>query len=302
MKNQTERILHILLFIIVSAFSTATSAVPFGRFLLNPVDSSIVYSYGDAAPTAFDQNVFCGTTKCGEIKFDYDTYLKKPDGTTTGGGALSGGFYIDPTLTVSPGHHLAWIQTVFATRSGSNNDWGITVGNVWYPDASRTNPEYPYQTTAATPPNPPGTPTVGFQDFPNRFFSDGNQSWLAELGLACIDDIVGANGFRQAYVIDTFLWGFGVGTNPNVINVNAPHGWSAPSDSYLTTLNDYYDGSPPNPPTSGGSSSKFNFQVGCDNCFIPTVDEPGTLTLLVWGMVGFLPVLRRVRQKARVNA
>ena len=67
-----------------------------GRFLRDPSDSSIVFSYGNAAPTAFDTGVFCDTLNCGSIKFDYDTYLQKPDGTAGGGGALSGGFYLAP--------------------------------------------------------------------------------------------------------------------------------------------------------------------------------------------------------------
>lgn len=77
-----------------------------GRFLRDPADSSIVYSYGSATPTAFDQNVFCGTTQCGEIKFDYDTYREKPNGLTSGGGALSGGFYINPAPRVNPADNL----------------------------------------------------------------------------------------------------------------------------------------------------------------------------------------------------
>jgi hypothetical protein len=297
MKTRIRFVAFVLFVIFASTSSVEADPINHGRFLPMAGTGFILsYGNGNAAPTAFDQDVFCEVQKCGEIKFDYDTFLEKPGGITDGGGALSGGFYIDPSLSISPGHHLAWVQTVLPTVVGENS-WRIEVGGVKYPDAPRTTPEYPFTTTAAAPPNPPGPPTLGFQDFPGRLFADGVQSWLAELGLVCIDDTVGTDGFRQAFVIDSLLWGFGVAIAPNTITANAPHLWGPATASYLATLNDYYDGSPPNPPTSGGVSSKFHFQAGCDNCFVP---EPGTLTLLVWG-VGLLAFVRRARSQTRFS-
>ncbi|MGH7153757.1 MAG: PEP-CTERM sorting domain-containing protein, partial [Acetobacteraceae bacterium] len=91
----------------------------------------------------------------------------------------------------------------------------------------------------------------------------------------------------QAFVIDTFLWGFGVQTAPNAITPTAPAFFGPPTGSYLATLNSYYSGAPPNPPTSGGTSSKFNFQAGCDNCFRKVkVPEPPSYLLILVGLFG----------------
>jgi len=290
------------LLLVLCGLATQASA-QHGRFLPNPA-GSIVFSYGNANPTAFDQNVLCQALPIGSIKFDYDTYLKKPTGTTDGGGALSGGFYLNPLFDVSSDCELIWVQTVTATLSG-NNDWGITVGNTEFPDATRTNPAYPFATAAVNPPAPLGAPYLGFQDAPNRFFSDGNQSWIAELGLVAIHKTPVA-GVIQAHVIDTFLWGFGVTTAPNAITPTAPNNFGAPTASYLTILNDYYDGAPPNPPTDGGTSAKYNFVSGCDTgCFTPHIaPEPSSVGLLVMGLsaggfvVGFG---RRPRVRGRVR-
>src|SRR5277367_671287 len=53
-------------------------AEPFGRFLFTPdTKGSVVYSWGLDTPTQFDQQVTCGDVVCGDIKFDYETYLRK---------------------------------------------------------------------------------------------------------------------------------------------------------------------------------------------------------------------------------
>lgn len=242
----------------------------FGRFLPE-AGTGFILSYGQANPVAFDKNVFCGDIKCGEIKFDYATYLQKPDGKTRGGAALSGGFYISPGLKLAAGDKLVWVQTVQATLTGEN-DWGIdpAKGPFEFPDADRTSPAYPFTTTAAPPPNPPGKPTLGYQDFPSRRFAKGDQFWQAELGLVCLDGVV--NGVTQAFVIDTFLWGFNVQADPKQIISKAPSFFGPPTATYLATLNSYYSGAPPMPPTSGGTSTKFNFQSGCDDCFVKKCD------------------------------
>lgn len=151
--------------------------------------------------------------------------------------------------------------------------------------------------TAAKPPNPPGPPTLGYQDFPGRNFADGNQNWVAELGLVCIQKTPGADGFEQAYVIDTFLWGFGVQTNPDMITANAPRDWSAPTPSYLKTLNSYYSGAPPMPPTSGGVSSKINFQAGCDDCFV-AVPEPSNDLVFMAALLVMAGYIRRQKKQS----
>jgi hypothetical protein len=263
----------------------------FGRFLNPPSRSRNVFRYLVPAPTEFDRQVTCGNLVCGEIRFDYAPYLGKPNGMTRGGAVLSGGFYLAPGLMLAPGDRLAWVQTVVATRSGENA-WGINpaAGPFEFPDASRTSPAYPFTNTAAPPPTPPGRPTLGFNDAPSRRFVNGNQFWLAELGLVCIDGSV--KGVTQAFAIDTFLWGFRVDTNPNTIVSIGPAAFGPPTRSYLATLNSYYSGMPPNPPSSGGMSAMFNFQAGCDDCFIPRVPapEPATYLLLLAGVLGIAGV------------
>ena len=88
-------------------------------------------------------------------------------------------------------------------------------------------------------------------------------------------------------MIDTFLWGFGVQTVPNLITPNSPHAFGPPTASYLNTLNTYYSGSPPNPPTSGGTSAKYHFNAECDDCFTK-VPEPPSYVLLGTGFLGLL--------------
>lgn len=282
--------LTLVLFAVVAVSPAAIAAPVHGRFLRNPADSSIVHSYGNLTPTTFDHDIFCHDIRVGGIKFDYDIYLHKPNGTDDGGAALSGGFYQDPGVAVRPGYKLAWVQTVTATLSG-NNIWGVG-NNVEFPDADSTaTPAYPFTTTAATPPNPPGAPTLGYQDFPNRFFENGAQTWLAELGLVCIQDLPGIDGFREVHVISTFLWGFGVTEDPDTITANAPHALGAPTASYLATLNDFYDGTAP----TGVATSKFRFSDDCD-CFVAT-PEPTSMALLGLASIGGVGLRWRQRRK-----
>src|SRR5262249_54018291 len=159
-------------------------------------------------------------------------------GGRSGGAALSGGFYEDPNWSLAPGHTLGWVQIVSTTRPGTDNIWGITAMNSIYPDTnSLNNPNYPFQSTAETPPNPPGAPTVGFQDFPRRNFANGAQRWIAELGLVCY---VTVDGVTQAYVLDTFTWGFRVNVNPNSISPILPNFFGPPSNTFISTLNAFY--------------------------------------------------------------
>jgi hypothetical protein len=169
------------------------------------------------------------------------------------------------------------VQTVTATNNGAN-DWGLpTTGSTTvFPDASPADPRYGGAHSGG-----PGTATLGFEDFPNRLFSGGAQSWLAELGLVCISNTADLNGFREVRVIDTFLWGFGLDPQGalSIADVveNMPHAWSDGTSVYLDALNGAYDGT--GPPPGNKVSSKYQFSNN-DNCFIP---EPATLWLVLLG-------------------
>lgn len=271
---------------VIVVFATPALA-DHGRFLLDPVDSGLVFEYGNPAPTPFDQAV-ADTTKginAGMIKFDYDTYTRKPAGNVSGGGALSGGFFMNAGVNVKPGFELHWVQTVIADVTGQNN-WNLPAMNAGeFPDATPASPVYPNE---SVPTNPLGmAPTLGFQDFPNRFFAAGNQNWQAELGLVCISDTANLDIegmlFREVRVIDTLLWGFDLvglpAATPGIANVaaDAPAFWSDPVQSYLDTLNAFYDGMGGGPPAVPSTKYKF---FNNDNCFIP---EPASLTLLAFG-------------------
>lgn len=292
LNSTSRRACHALALFAVCALLAAApqpASAIYGRFLKSPADSSIVQAYGNAgganpaAPISFDQVVNCPDCLVGTVKFDYDTYTGKP-GNADGGAALSGGFYIDPGVTLAPGRTLGWVQMVIATRAGAN-DWGINPANsATFPDALPGDPRYPFTTTAATPPNPPGVPTLGYQDFPGRNYAGGAQSWLAELALVCFGP-VDANGFVQAYVLDSFLWGFGVTVAPNGITATPPGFWGPATGTFLNTMNDYYDGSPPSPPAGNAIvSAKYLFQNGCDDCFVKVVPEPQVYAMLLGGL------------------
>lgn len=278
-------------------------ADPFGRFLFTAdTKGSVVYSWGLDTPTQFDQQVTCGDVVCGDIKFDYETYLRKPGGTVQGGAALVGGFYLAPGLRLAAGDRLAWVQTVSASLTGTNG-WGIdpSKGPFNIPDAgmnSPNSPVYPRESLPVAPTNPPGPPTLAFQDFPARLFARGAQFWLGELGLVCIDGMV--NGVTQAFVIDTFEWGFEVQSNPNMIFSIGPQNFGAPSTSYLSTLNAYYSGRAPDPPTLGAKTVKYNFQAGCDDCFVAAAPEPSSILLLGTAVLGVFG-LTRFRPKERTT-
>jgi hypothetical protein len=296
--------LHALGVIAVCSLLGAGSGVAqanYGRFLKDPANSSIVQAYGNAgganpaAPITFDQVVDCPDCgQVGTIKFDYDTYTGKP-GNSDGGAALSGGFYLGAGVTLAPGHTLGWVQMVVATRAGAN-DWGINTANpATFPDATPADPRYPFTTTAAVPPNPPGAPTLGFQDFPGRNFAGGAQSWLAELALVCFT-APDQNGVVQAYVIDSFLWGFGVTVAPNGITADPPSLWGPATATFLNIMNDYYDGTPPSPPADNTIvSAKYTFQNGCDDCFVKAVPEPEVYAMLLSGLAVLAFAARRRR-------
>lgn len=260
-----------------------------GRYL---PDAPMGWTWGNTGgggqPIQFNRPV-SDTTKninAGQIRFDYDTYASGD----VGGAVLSGGFFANRNVQVKQGFNLIWVQTVIATNTGAN-EWGLpNTGAGEFPDADpmdrshpglapgdpRFAPSYPFTTPSAG--MRPMLPGLGFTDFPGRGFASGNQTWTAELGLACVSKSENDQGFREVRVIDTLLWGFNfnglpVG-NPGIGNVgsNPPSHWSDPTQSFLDTLNDYYDGTPPAPATVN-ESAKYHF-TNNDNCFESVETHP----------------------------
>jgi hypothetical protein len=261
-----------------------------GRYLPDlPVD------WGDTKTTAygpvrmFDQPV-TDTVKhidAGQIKFDYAKTFEEqnPPGTTKYGGAvLKGGFFANNGVTVKPGFSLAWVQTVISTNTGGDaqTNWGLpATGAGEYPDAPPADPRYGGNNPGGA--SPPAGVTIGFEDFPRRTFTANPENWLAELGLTCISNTADVNGFREVRVISSLLWGFSLNPNGpldiNDVGENAPHAWGPATNSYLNTLNGFYDGMGPAP--GNKVSSKYLFSNNT-NCFIP---EPTMIWLLVIGAV-----------------
>lgn len=265
-------------------------------------------------PTTFDQDVESSIGKCGTIKFDYDTYIENPGGLnpiSAGGAALAGGFFLDASCEVKDEFELAWVQTVTTTITGGDNTgtqgWMLPKkGAGAYPDGGTpTNPAWP---SVEPPISPPGMkPTLGYQDFPARDFADGDQVWLAELGLVAIAKKPNTNMmgmmFREVRVLGTFLWGFDLkpkapfGIN-NVI-ASQPNLWGPPTPDYLNTLNSFYDGlggGDPNaiPPMAPKMTEKFKFSS--NNEVFEAVPEP--LTLLGAGTaLGFGTFFKRELSK-----
>src|SRR5262245_3061174 len=152
MKPRGSLVVVVLLVILAKTTSTEANH---GRFLLNAEDNLDILLYFNRAPTMFDHDVFCPLcnmpTEIGEIKFDYDTYLR--EGRRAVGAARSGGFYLAPNIILKSGYSLAWVQTVISTRTGPNA-WEINpqAGPFEVPDATRRTPAYREPSTAATPP------------------------------------------------------------------------------------------------------------------------------------------------------
>ncbi|HPF41263.1 MAG TPA: hypothetical protein P5081_17355 [Phycisphaerae bacterium] len=309
----------------LSAFvlPVAPALAEHGRFLLDAASNPDVQTYGNANPTAFDQNVRDDTKNlnAGTIRFDYDTFTFPP-GNAAGGGYLSGGFFMNPQIRLKPGFTLGWVQTVTSDYTG-DNEWNLPAQNAgWFPDADpmdRAPGDFGPSDTLLAPTyilnlpdaNTTGTaPTLGFTDRPGRAFANGNQTWLAELGLTCISNTatldIGGQMFRDVRVIDTFLWGFNFNGlpvanpgEPGIANVgaDAPSFWSDPTPTYLNTLNGFYDG------MGGGGGDNgmggmlpalatdlYHFSNN-SNCF-ELIPEPATLLLLC---PATLLVLRRRR-------
>src|SRR4030095_2859645 len=84
-------------------------------------------------------------------------------------------------------------------------------------------------------PNP--APTLAFRDFPSRSVPPTPVSWLAELGLLCLENEGAPAGqLHTAHVIGTLLWGFDLAGNPATIQPNGPHAWGAATNGYMDTV------------------------------------------------------------------
>jgi len=321
MKSTTRRIPGLASSIFAVAFSISLSldglleAAPYGRYLSAPTATSLVGAYNDASPLTLDQNVVVGGNTLGSIDFDYDPYVGQGATPTIGGAALSGGFYLGNMAGVAPGFTLAWVQTVSATITGGNQFNLPNTGAGTFPDADPTDaaaaafraanglpalnptfaPAYVFDSPAAVNP-PTAIPTVGFQDFPNRSFASGAQSWLAELGLVAISNAKNAAGFRTVDVIDTFLWGFNINVGPNSVSAFAPGFFGAPTSTYLNSLNSFYSGTSP---TVGGNAgvTTDKYQFVFDQSALILIPEPGFASILITGAI-ILTILKRQRALA----
>jgi len=291
----------LLAVLIAASLPGAACGAQHGRFLPDLLPNSIVLGWGKEDPTQFDKEVFdpVSGTKVGEIHFDQDKFVSLPDFTLgpQGGAALAGGFYLNEGAQVKEGFELHWLQTVTATRTGQNV-WNLPTSAAGeFPDVNNAaNPIYSQETLPenVTPPAEPGKPSLAFQDFPQRFFRAGAQTWMAELGLVAlatqarleIDDMM----FHEARVVASLRWGFSL-PNPQEpfdtddVTAVAPANWGAPQESYVKTLNAFYDG------MGGGggaanngapvASGKYRFFTG-RMVFVP---EPATAFLLAWALV-----------------
>jgi hypothetical protein len=298
-------------FMVLSVVSPAAWA-DFGRFFPDGTKILDGITFADAAPSKFDKDAVDGAKTVGNIKFDYDPYLESADPKTAagGGGALSGGFYIDPKLQVAPGETLAWVQTLIATLTTDEgtNLFKLPDTNAGrYPDATPTNrtpdknnvsdllfaPSYKFNRAALDPPNGVPAPTLGFQDFPALTFNDNpnlDRSFVAQLGLACFDNKPGKDGVTQVHIIESFLWGFSVAANAKTITPNAPSFWGPPTQGYMDTLNAFYNtGTSPAP--GKVATDKYNFTVDQGSCFV-AVPEPSTLILVAIGALSCMTFLR----------
>jgi hypothetical protein len=258
------------------------------------VGASKVESYKNANAFQFDQQVMDHGINVGQIRFDYNPWgghNKASSGAFRGGGALSGGFFLgegpgaDSKASLPLGVRLVWAQLVTSTLSGAN-PWGAA-NNTAFPDTiDKLDPAYDLPNGSGKTRMANGDilsqPSVGYDDFPSRLPSDGNQNWQAQLALVAENP---AN--HTASVIACFSWGFGVtaATDGTLANISAsnPRLVAAPPQSFLDSEASYFNGK--------GGSTLWTFNT--HPAFVP---EPGALSLLVIGISAIL-----IRHRSRTK-
>ncbi len=268
--------------VLVTSVLPAAQAQDHGRFLPGAPNIGLNgFAWGREGVDSLTAPVEVGGRRVGEVRFDQDSFTgTTPRGTAAGGNALAGGFWLDRGVRLVPPCRPGWTQVVRSEVAGQN-EWGAG-RNQWFPDTNngRTAPDYPGQRLPGglqNPPNPP--PTVGFQDFPTRFFPGGAQTWTAELALFVAND-----ARHEICLIGIMTWGFTLTPgNPNVVRRLGPLAWTngvAANSNLVTTLRDGFDGNGlagARPPFN--TSTPWTINVGdCSDCF--AIPAPGSLALL----------------------
>jgi hypothetical protein len=277
--------------ILVSLWSAPVLAADHGRFLPEVPNLYDEWEWSDEDVVEFNQDVICPDIgKIGEIRFTYDTYVAleenepgEEDDVFPTGAALAGGFWLTEECEFCGGNYQwGWVQIVRSTFSNSESVWSPADGE-WYPDTDGIqDPDYPFETlpvSLETPPDP--APTIGFQDFPARSFTGGDQFWQAELGLVCKDL---ANATMK--IVSTFLWGFDLQvTGPpegQGVQQLPPGFWSDATPNYINTLTSHFSGL--------NGSTQWQVDRGCCCCEIP---EPASLSLACFGLMAVMFAKRR---------
>jgi hypothetical protein len=266
-----------------AAHGTYLPSAPFG--LGSPLVLNVTsWTNTDANTPVFARAVSQEGTPVGNINFNYDTYTGAVaagyanTGATAVGAGLSGGFNIGAGVTTVPGFTLAWAQVVSpATTIPGANQWNSPqppAPGAAFPDTSNTtSPSYAFLTVAAGP-----APTIGFQDFPFRYPSSGNQTWLAE------DALVGINTTTDTMrIVGSFLWGFGVTMTPAGVTANAPSSWGPVTTTFDSTETNAFSATGIN----GVSGTTWTIQNDLALYPVFAVPEPATVgLLLVVGLAG----------------
>lgn len=260
-----------------------------GRYLPDNFDLGGISneSYFGAGPTEYNQQVAWSGDTFGDFHFTYDRWVGDHTGSglRTGGGVIAGGFTQSPNIETKLNYEFSWVQIVSSTFSG-NNAWGAPNGS-WFPDTTdRADPQYPFRNLPiAGNGNPAVSP--GFQDFPNRFFASGNQTWRAELALVLIDAAA-----HEMRIVGSFTWGFDMvgDPNPRALNPFAPGNFvSGGSANLASVLGDAFDG---NGLTGGNPANSTPWFINPDLTGAYTV-IPAPAGVLALAAGGLLAVRRR---------
>jgi hypothetical protein len=273
------RITWAVVFIAAVMLLTGTARANHGTYLPNTsftlgsgASQITVNNWSNTAPTSFTPNVTQNGTTVGSLIFNYDSwtgFLTSSPSTIAVGAGLSGGFNISNGITVVPGYTLAWAQVVLpVTTIAGNNSWSAPNGTAFPDTSGTTSPAYPFLFVAVGSP----APTDGFQDFPDRFPSSGDQTWEAEDALVGIDSAT-----DTMRIVDSFLWGYGVTDSPAGVTSNAPSLWGAPSTTFVNTETDAFSATGIN----GVSGTTWTIENNVTLYPVFAVPEPNGVALLL---------------------